>query len=86
MIDLDYWKEYCSLIFGDDIILNVTSTNIQLGSDVMKGSNILFTNGIEDQWQHCSITKPKGEIEAVLIDCDNCAHCVELYDEKADDP
>ena len=68
------------MLFGD--LLNVTSTNIEFGSDQLKGSDILFTNGGEDQWQWCGVTKTSGSMQAVLIDCENCGHCVELYDEK----
>lgn len=54
VIDLEYWKDYCQLIFGE-IKLNVEATNTEFGSVTLRGSNILFTNGIEDQWQWCGV-------------------------------
>jgi len=58
-----------------------------LGSINLKGSNIYFTNGVEDGWKWAGIqTLPeKSKMKAEVIDCDDCAHCVELYDEKTTD-
>ncbi len=38
-----------------------------------------MNNGVEDPWIWASIQKPQGNIVARVANCDNCAHCVELY-------
>mmetsp|Transcript_48167 Transcript_48167/g.35355 ORF Transcript_48167/g.35355 Transcript_48167/m.35355 type:complete len:90 (-) Transcript_48167:36-305(-) len=57
----------------------------------IKGSNIVFANAIEDPWQYAgmrSIYDPEtqSEMTAVLIDCDNCGHCVDLGTPSDSDP
>lgn len=58
-----------------------------LGSVDLRGTNIYFTNGVEDGWKWAGIqTLPSSSpMKAEVIDCENCAHCVELYDEKPSD-
>ena len=58
-----------------------------LGSVDLWGTNIYFTNGVEDGWKWAGIqTLPQSStMKAEVIDCENCAHCVELYDEKSSD-
>lgn len=69
------------------MVPNVTYTNIEFGGTNLKASNILFTNGVEDGWKWCSILDLPitSEMKAIEIDCPNCAHCVDLYDEKTSD-
>jgi len=55
VIDLTYWREKCEVIFGEFFVPNVTATNIELGGVSIAGSNIIFTNGVEDGWKWCSI-------------------------------
>jgi hypothetical protein len=88
LIDLEYWRDHCKSIFGEAFTPNVTHTNIDLGSLSLRGSKILFTNGSEDIWKGCSILDlpEEDEMSAIEIECDDCAHCVELYDEKEEDP
>lgn len=39
-----------------------------------------MTNGIEDPWQQASLTNNANnqKVHTILIDCPNCAHCVDL--------
>lgn len=55
VIDLNYWRTKCELVFGKDFVPNVTATNIELGGLNLSGSNILFTNGVEDGWKWCGV-------------------------------
>lgn len=40
-----------------------------------------MTNGDEDPWKHASVIKGSARFSKRVyeIQCDNCAHCVELY-------
>ncbi|CAD8145075.1 unnamed protein product [Paramecium octaurelia] len=48
-----------------------------------------MTNGGEDPWQTASLIKPtkaNSKVITYLIDCDDCAHCVDLNAPSDDDP
>lgn len=55
VIDISYWHQHCELIFGKGMLPNVAATNTELGGLGLKGTNILFTNGVEDGWKWCSV-------------------------------
>jgi hypothetical protein len=48
------------------------------------GDNIVFANAIEDPWQWAGMrqiqhpTTTQINMKAILIDCNNCGHCVDL--------
>jgi len=44
-----------------------------------------MTNGVEDPWKHASVLKRKDDLIVYELDCNNCAHCVELYTPKEED-
>lgn len=61
------------------------------GSDHLEAHKIIFTNGVEDPWKwvsklDVSDAQPRQDLHAFVADCENCAHCVELYTEKESDP
>ena len=89
LIDLDYWLTTCQKVFPEisQLSPDVSGSNINFGSVNLKSSNIMFTNGVEDIWKDVSILeKPEGsDLDVLVIDCDDCAHCVDLYDEKDED-
>jgi polyferredoxin len=39
-----------------------------------------------DPWKWASLLKSTGNIISRVANCTNCAHCVELYTPKLDDP
>ena len=45
------------------------------------GSNVVFTNGVEDPWQWATEQKGNAAFNQVslMADCENCGHCAELY-------
>ena len=60
------------------------------GNTAMNATNIVFNNAIEDPWQYAgmrSIPYPEYQTElfANLIDCTDCAHCVDIGVAKDDD-
>lgn len=69
------------------MVPNVTKTNIEFGDIRLQGSNILFTNGIEDIWKPVSIESlpESSPMQAIMIDCPDCAHCVDFSTPKDTD-
>jgi len=91
-IESPFWLAYCKRIFGDDLpALNINFTNSYFGGMNITGSNIFFVNAVEDPWQFAGmreIYNPKLQsgMEARLINCTNCGHCIDLGTPKSDDP
>ena len=79
-----YWGPFCADVFGAQYSEpNVNATNAYYGALNIKGSNIVFANAIEDPWQYAGMRSIynatlQDNSEAVLINCNNCAHCVDL--------
>lgn len=61
------------------------NTNIYLGGDRIKATNLIMTNGIEDPWKWASITEPRPDLDVILIDCPDCGHCADLYNPSDSD-
>ena len=50
----------------------------------MNASNIVFNNAIEDPWQWAGMREIKDpalqpNLKANMIDCENCAHCIDIH-------
>lgn len=89
-LDINYWVDYCNRAFDMkmDPKKGIDEFNMLFGGTEMRGSNIFFTNGVEDAWQWAGmreITHNYTSMEAHVVDCVNCAHCVDLYTEKDSD-
>lgn len=59
-------------------------TNKMYGGTNIKGHNIFFANAEEDPWQWAGmreVTNPKKypTIQAEMINCTNCGHCVDFH-------
>lgn len=80
-------REQCERVYGKGIIPKTEETNVLFGSVNLKGSNIFFTNGVEDGWRWAGLQEVKAGSPMIseVIDCPDCAHCVELYTEKDSD-
>lgn len=91
-IRYEFWPGYCKRIFGDSIpdqpLQDHTNTNF--GGLKMVASKIYFSNGIDDPWQHATMLEvPKhrqGELVSRMIDCPDCAHCIDLRSPDDNDP
>ena len=83
-LNLTFWPEYCRRTFGQDLPYPaVEETNAEFGGLNNQGKNIYFFNAIEDPWQYAgmrSIPDPDEHPDqrAWLINCTNCAHCIDL--------
>ena len=80
-----YWSPLCEAVFGKEYASEpaVQFYNDLYGGLNITGENIVFVNAIEDPWQYAGmrqIANPakQSAMEAVLINCNNCAHCVDL--------
>lgn len=80
-----YWTPFCEAVFGKDYASdpNVDWINQSRGALDIQGSKIIFANAIEDPWRYAGMQKiqdptTQSGMEAVLINCQNCAHCVDL--------
>lgn len=85
LINETYWVPYCQSIFGASIGEPKVDfyTNLFGGLNIT-GDNIIFANAIEDPWQWAGMrevqnpTTTQKNMVAVLINCNNCGHCVDL--------
>ena len=90
LIDTPYWLDYCQDVFGKEFATkpNTDFINQYTGALNIKGENIIFLNAAEDPWQYASmrqLTKDQSKMVNILIDCNNCAHCVDLHTPSEND-
>ena len=84
LIDANYWVPYCEAIFGKIGEPNIDYYIKKYGGLDITGNNIVFANAIEDPWQWAGMrqlqdpTKTQKNMKAILIDCNDCGHCVDL--------
>ena len=80
----DYWLQFCKDVFADDVgPPNVDYYNSLYGGLDIQGSNIVFANAIEDPWQYAGMREihdpaTQSGMVAHMINCNNCAHCIDL--------
>ena len=88
----DWFLGYCRRVFGDDVPLpDAAAVNYKFGGLNNNGTNIVFNNAVEDPWQYAGMRKvhdPAVQTTIVtnLIDCTDCAHCVDMLPDAANDP
>mmetsp|Transcript_7832 Transcript_7832/g.6928 ORF Transcript_7832/g.6928 Transcript_7832/m.6928 type:complete len:364 (+) Transcript_7832:304-1395(+) len=87
LVTREFWDDYCQDIFGKDIETHNAETNIYYGSVDGVSSNTFLVNGGEDGWQWAGVLESTGAKNQIVrkVQCENCAHCVELYNETDDD-
>ena len=71
--------DFCKKIFGDDVHPHTNIANLKRGGLKLDVSNLIMVNGDEDPWKWASRLVDYGQVVSYVADCDNCAHCVELY-------
>ena len=83
---MDYHRRACSEIFGAPLWPDTEAVNRYFGAKEIPTTNIYFTNGSQDPWQHASITSSTDPAKpAFLIRCPHCSHCVDLKPPSWDD-
>lgn len=86
-IDFAYWNSTCNEIFHYSGGLPVPDLNITTTELNYKGRNIFYTYGVEDPWQWVGVRESYDEsVKSVIVDCDDCAHCVDLLQPSDSDP
>jgi pimeloyl-ACP methyl ester carboxylesterase len=86
-IDLAWHQRFCARVFPEFTTFppNTHAVNVQYGGNMTDGTNILFVNGVEDPWQTASVPGPtvaplpSSSEQSTIVDCAQCAHCVDLY-------
>eukprot|EP01015_Nassula_variabilis_P007688 TRINITY_DN1595_c0_g1_i10.p1 TRINITY_DN1595_c0_g1~~TRINITY_DN1595_c0_g1_i10.p1 ORF type:complete len:164 (-),score=22.35 TRINITY_DN1595_c0_g1_i10:116-607(-) len=84
-VDLTYYKGLCQAAFGANIWPDIENTNNQFGATLLRATNLIMTNGIEDPWQWASEKQSHGSMIAMVIRCEGCAHCIDIVNPKPDD-
>ena len=85
-IDREYYRQLCLDVFGLVDLPAIEQTNNYYGGAQLATSNTFFTNGVEDPWQWASVRHTLApSVPAVVVNCTQCAHCVEQYTPTAND-
>jgi len=90
-LNIDYWKKACKIIFGTDVFPDDSYTNGILGDlripPLLKQT--IMVNGGDDPWQWAGCRDEKltnDDLLVMIVKCDDCAHCIDLYTPKPTDP
>ena len=85
LINESYWVPYCEAVFQKSIGEPAVNYYVQkFGGLDITGDNIIFANAIEDPWQWAGMRQiqhpdtTQKNMAAVLINCNNCGHCIDL--------
>lgn len=50
-VNLQFSEKTCKEVFGDNFVVpEAATTNIMYGGNELEATNIVFTNGVEDEW------------------------------------
>jgi len=81
MVSFEWYQSVCVEVFNITTLPDTEATNNYFGGEnVSGGSNIFFTNGVEDPWRWAGVQLTfSPSLPSIVIDCDQCGHCVELY-------
>ena len=85
----EHWEAYCESVFEKPLKAKVDHWNLRFGGKHPMSSKIIYTNGGDDPWRGASILPGENEsadIVLIDIDCDDCAHCVDLKAPTPEDP
>jgi len=85
-INLDFFKTFCRNIFGVDVWPDAERFNIDFGGVDLRTTNLILTNGVEDPCQWGSKNTTTGSMTSIYVNCDTCAHCVDLYGDNSTVP
>jgi hypothetical protein len=83
MVDEKHWRNNCKEMFPEldfTILPKAENTQFDQGGANIQGTNIFFTNGIEDPWQWATQREDRPELNqrSMTSDCNGCAHCANL--------
>jgi len=73
-----FFLDFCEEVYGKGYLPNERLSNSKRGGLELDVSNLIMVNGCEDPWLWASRTKDFGNVISYTIECDNCAHCVDI--------
>jgi len=83
-LHLEHRLAWCEQIFGiKGMLPNIAATNDYYGGYDLKGSSILFTNGLLDPWHNLSIIDDLPGVQATTY---NAGHCATMTAVTSQDP
>ena len=83
---MSFWLDYCQRIYDIKLDPNTKHYNTLYGETHPQASRIIFTNGSEDPWKRASVLTSKNKrVIPIEIECDGCAHCVDLHTPSEND-
>ncbi len=90
-MNLTYWYRYCHKAYNDIILPDDIRTNVYTSGDMLGkfATNTYFSNGQDDGWQYASLTDNEYNNQRIvvkMINCDDCAHCMDLKTSNDNDP
>jgi hypothetical protein len=89
-VNESYYIAACERIFQPNmppISAAVAATNLYYGGNHTGAAPTVYDQGIQDPWQWAGVREDIGpELNALVVDCDGCAHCSTLYTPTASDP
>ncbi|EAR86585.1 serine carboxypeptidase S28 family protein (macronuclear) [Tetrahymena thermophila SB210] len=85
-VNLQFYQNQCNVAFQNfQNFPKSDLVNTFYGGANLQAFNIVFTNGVEDEWQWASIRYPQGNMDAIISNCTDCGHCVEFRYPKPED-
>jgi len=81
-LDLKYYLNGCARVFGANLVPDIDTTNYYFGG-LSGGSNILYTNGLNDPWANLGLTKNSTNALVYMYDG---AHCAPFHKASTQDP
>jgi Serine carboxypeptidase S28 len=89
-VNESYYTSACQRIFQPNmpsIAEAVANTNLYYGGNHTGAAPTVWDQGVQDPWQWAGVrTSLAPDLNAIVVDCDPCAHCSTLYTPRADDP
>ena len=74
-----FFLDFCEDVYGKGYLPNQGLSNAKRGGLQLDVPNLIMVNGCEDPWLWASRTQDFGNVISYTVECDNCAHCVDIY-------
>lgn len=78
-VSVQFFQDWCNDIFGDEIFPFAVISNLQRGGKRIEATNLVMTTASEDPWRAASLMESQNGIDVYYIECDGCAHMVDLH-------
>jgi len=85
-INLDFFKQFCKNVFDVALWPDTDRFNNDFGGVDLRTTNLILTTGAEDPWKTAAKNTTTGSMTAIFIDCPDCGHCIDLYQDNSTVP